>query len=403
MKNIIKNNKKIFLGIIIGLIFSVSLVSAAVINYSSDEVSFNNSTSHLKNSNNEITLKDALDALYDEVNAYGCTNGRSKVVTEGGSYGCAHKTYAITSGYTCVRASWLHKEKCLLTSGACYADGYYTGGSMNTDMVTYGNLGTSGGNLEVGDAFDCDVNGNGYIDVDGKGYSTERFYYVSPRWTPGTDVSSAAFDANTAVLIYFSNTYNGLISNNAVRYALNSDIQNAYPNETITVNDNWHGPVTAIMHLPKTTSYGGTWGDFIVKDNNNNSTRAIIACNNYNCSTPSTATSGGSTPQSFNYEGNAGRLLTLPELKYAGCDTLSGKTGLGTVGSLKSCNFLFERTRYTDSSLSYGPWLENVYTSSSSDVYHTDGVNRRVNYSNAGSQNYGARPVIEVPVSQILK
>ena len=397
--------KKLIIGIIIGLILSVGGVLAATILYGSDEVGFNNTTSHLKNTNNEITLEEALDSLYDETSSYGCPSDRNTSFIGPGVYHCAHKTYAMPSGgYTCVRASWLHKEKCTQTSNYCYADGYYTSGSMGTNLVTYGNLGTSGGNIETGDAFDCDVNGNGYIDVDEDGYSTERFYYVSPRWTPGTDTSASSFDTNTAVLIYYSNTYNGAISNTGATYATKADAQAAGSTSTDTYQ-NWWGPVTAVKHLPKTKANGGTWDDFIIKDNNNESKRAIIACNDGNCTTASTSTSGGSLPQGFSYTGYAGRLLTVPEIKKAGCNTLSSKPSLGTTGALKACNFLMERTKYTNSSLATsGPWVENASASNSSLAWFVYSFGRFV-YSSSyvTSADCGARPAIEVSISKILK
>ena len=403
--------KKLIIGIIIGLILSVSGVLAATILYGSDEVSFDNTTSHLKNTNNEITLEEALDSLYDETSSYGCPSDRNISFIGPGVYHCAHKTYAMPSGgYTCVRASWLHTEKCLYTSGSsstyyCYADGYYTSGSMGTNLVTYGNLGTQGADLETGDALDCDVNGNGYIDVDEEGYSTERFYYVSPRWTPGTDTSDSSFDSSTAVLIYYSNTYNGAISNTGAAYATLEDAQAAGSTSTATYQ-NWWGPVTAVKHLPKTKANGGTWDDFIIKDNNNESKRAIIACNDANCTTARTSTSGGSLPQGFSYTGYAGRLLTIPEIKKAGCDTLSGNniTSLGTTGALKACNFLMERTKYTNSALvTLGPWPENACSSNSNNAWNVYSYNRGVGSVNVPNTSYGARPAIEVSISKILK
>ncbi len=407
----LKNNSKLLLGIMVGLIIGTVITCSAAIQIASNSINYDNSNSGLKINNVDVdNVQDAIDALHADISSRSpvstCKNGYTQGVDYGAYYECLVQTYAITPGYTCVRAKWLHKEICTQSSLNCSGDGYYLGGAMNTSTVTYGKLGTNGENIEVGDAFDCDVNGNGYIDVDEKGYSTERFYYVSPRWTPGTDVSSTAFDANIAVLIYYSNTYNGLISNNSAAYATKADIQSAFPGETISNYDNWHGPVTAIKHLPKTTTNGGTWGDFIVKDNNNKSNRAIMACGYDDCDIPSTSTTGGSTPQYFSYDGYAGRLLTVPELKYAGCNTLSGKTSLSTSGALKACNFLLENTKYTNSNLtSWGPWLENPSTSNYYYAWNLNSTGRDI-YTNIPVNNTGSvgtRPVIEVPVSQILK
>ena len=51
--------------------------------------------------------------------------------------------------------------------------GYRPDGVMGTSTITYGKLGTQG-ILSSGDAFDCDVNGDGIYDA-----TTERFYYVT--------------------------------------------------------------------------------------------------------------------------------------------------------------------------------------------------------------------------------
>ena len=71
----------------------------------------------------------------------------------------------------CKRATVLHTEECTQTDGSmfCSGAGYTANGSKGTSTITYGNLGTSG-TLSSGDAFDCDVNGDGTYDP-----STERF------------------------------------------------------------------------------------------------------------------------------------------------------------------------------------------------------------------------------------
>ena len=51
--------------------------------------------------------------------------------------------------------------------------------SENKKIIEYGNLGKSGDDPISGDAFDCDVNGDGIYDSE-----TERFYYITdfPVW-----------------------------------------------------------------------------------------------------------------------------------------------------------------------------------------------------------------------------
>ena len=71
----------------------------------------------------------------------------------------------------CQRATVLHTEKCL--GSYCSGMGYKPNGSMGSSTITYGSLGTASV-LTSGDAFDCDVNGDGIYDAE-----TERFYYVT--------------------------------------------------------------------------------------------------------------------------------------------------------------------------------------------------------------------------------
>lgn len=96
----------------------------------------------------------------------------------------------------------------------------------STTTVNYGQIGTSG-KLASGDAFDCDVNGDGRYDA-----ATERFYYV-------TDLDG---DSNTAVLIFYGNSNSSGVSlTNRTYYAYSGG--------------NYSGPLTAINALPTTTAW----------------------------------------------------------------------------------------------------------------------------------------------------
>ena len=96
----------------------------------------------------------------------------------------------------------------------------------STTIENYGQIGTSG-TLASGDAFDCDVNGDGTYDA-----ATERFYYV-------TDLDG---DSNTAVLIFYGNS-------NSSGVSLTNRTYYAY------LGNNYSGPLTAINHLPTTTAW----------------------------------------------------------------------------------------------------------------------------------------------------
>lgn len=112
----------------------------------------------------------------------------------------------------CQRAKTLHSITCTSSS----TEGYCKARNRK-DSITFGQIGTSG-KLASGDAFDCDVNGDGTYDA-----ATERFYYVS-------DLNSS-----TAILIYYTYTN---------RYPYNAQSSNSYS-----------GPITAVGALPTTTKW----------------------------------------------------------------------------------------------------------------------------------------------------
>ena len=77
----------------------------------------------------------------------------------------------IPEGIICKKATTLHTSECTQTSGGCNAAGYTASGSKGTTTITFGTI--SYGNLVAGNAFDCDVNGDGTFDD-----VYERFYYL---------------------------------------------------------------------------------------------------------------------------------------------------------------------------------------------------------------------------------
>ena len=259
--------------------------------------------------------------------------------------------------YICKRATTLHTETCSNTdaTGYCQADGY----ALN-DTITYGNLGTPG-TLTTGDAFDCDVNGDGVYDS-----VTERFYYVSDM------TNGVTTDANTAVLVYYSNVSGGVTSN-STSYAYS------------TSNENWHGPVNLIAQLPTDTQ----WKNISLI----NKTRAITT------ETGTVSTKGGTLPTSFSYDNYAARLLTSQEIS-AGCEFTVGNNTTGEL-SLK-CKYLMENTGYSSIS-NFGWWLETPRSSVTYTAFSVYGSTRAVNYYafvSDSSQN-GVRPAIEVAKSRI--
>ena len=271
----------------------------------------------------------------------------------------ATQTVTPTKTAVCKRATTLHTEICSNTdaTGYCQADGYTASGSMKTTTITYGNLGTKG-TLTSGDAFDCDVNGDGVYDS-----RTERFYYVSDA------TNGVTTDNNTAVLTYYNNVSGGVASNSTA-YAYDSN-GNAYTN----------GPETAIKQLPTTSQ----WKNVSLI----NTTRNI------------TDEKNTVRKSAFSYAGYAARLLTYQEA-YKGC--YNGTTSITSKKGLSSkCKYLMENTKYSsDAVKTYGEWLESPRASNSSISWNVYAGNRYIyNYSVGSASYFGVRPAIEVVKTDI--
>ena len=259
----------------------------------------------------------------------------------------------------CKRATTLHTEECTQTdtSSYCSGAGYTSSGSKGTSTITYGNLGTSG-TLTSGDAFDCDVNGDGTYDP-----NTERFYYVSDYY----NTSTKSFESDTAVLIYYNNVSAGNPSNNAT-YAYDSS------------GENWHGPRTMLEQLPTASQ----WSNVRLK----NDIRPIIT------NTASNTTTGGTLPSNFSYKGYSSRLLTIQELRKAIYDNIPTWKN----GELDNYVYFLENTRFSNENINnLGYWLESpeyILPSHAWCIYSGD---RIVSDGSISSNTaYNARPVIEV-------
>ena len=260
----------------------------------------------------------------------------------------------------CKRATVLHTEECTWddTTYCCSGAGYKKG-----ENITYGNLGTSG-TLTSGDAFDCDVNGDGVYDSE-----TERFYYVSDYY----NTSTKSFENNTAVLIYYNNISSGNPSTNST-YAYDSS------------NENWYGPRSLIAHLPTTNQ----WSNVSLK----NITRTIFN------ETSENITTGGTLPSNFSYSGYAARFLTLQEIKKG-----TGITNISKweVGELDKFTYLFENTKFSITGNSvWAWWLESARSDTSTYAWNMTGGGRIAGsdlVSRAG--DIGVRPAIEVSKKNI--
>ena len=257
----------------------------------------------------------------------------------------------------------LHTETCTQTSDYCYAAGYKEGNKGTT--IKYGNETTTAKKLNSGDAFDCDVNGDGKYDS-----QTERFYYVSK--LNGDETS------NIAVLIYYNNTTNVIPDNTSSSLI-------AYHSSNI----NNLGPVTGVVNLPTVKQ----WSNVKLS----NITRQIT-----NQKGGTTTTTGNIT--SFTYKNTngvayAGRLLTVQEVNSA-CKITVGSY---KPGELDSCNYLMENTKFSSSAMGTSDyWLESPHASYSDHVWLVNGHSRFVGSNFATiSGRFGVRPAIEILESDI--
>ena len=336
IKSFIKDNKKNILTILICILLSFGSVYAA--NILSKDVSYDNSSSKLTSNNVQGAIDEVYKTATDKVAEAKkeCPDGK------------------ICKNAICKRATTLHTEICSnsSTSSHCQADGY----ALN-DVITYGNLGTKG-TLSSGDAFDCDVNGDGVYDPE-----TERFYYVSYM------ANGVTSDLNTAVLVYYNNVSDGEASN-STPYAYDTN-GNAYTN----------GPITAKEQLPTTSQ----WKNVSLTNTIRNTTDE----------------KGTVRKTRFSYEGYAARLLTYQEVD-KGCN--DGITKIdSTQGLSTKCKYLMENTKYSSDSLNtYGGWLETSNASAYTTVWAVDAYHRAIYYTNAESDmEFGVRPAIEVSKDNI--
>ena len=261
-------------------------------------------------------------------------------------------------GKLCKRAEKLHSEVCNQSSSSDYCSG---AGHIQGENIIYGNCGSSG-ELKSGDAFDCDVDGNGIYDS-----NTERFYYVSDYY----DTAKQSFNSDYATLIYYNNVKGGE-ANNTATFAY--DVS----------NENWHGPQTGYVELPSTSQ----WSEVTLLNN----PRQLL-------NEKGGATTSGGTLGTFTYSDKAARLLTAQEINQAcGITVGSGKTG-----ELDTCVYLLENTKYSTSSFSYGYWTESAHVSNSEIVWRVSGRARYVVHDYADNSSLGGfRPAIDVLKTNML-
>ena len=258
----------------------------------------------------------------------------------------------------CQRATLLHTEEC--KGNICNGMGYKPGGAMGSRTITYGSLGITG-ELKSGDAFDCDVNGDGIYDPE-----TERFYYVK-------DLEN---NDNIAVLIYYNNVSNGTPSNDTYY-------------QYYTIAENWHGPLNAMSQLPTTTQ----WKNVKLSQ----TSRKLV--NEYGTTS---SKDGHSYPETLDYSNYASRLLTMAEVKKLTTAYIPSWKN----GELDAHLYLVENTNFSkkDNSKFDGYWLETPRNTMSNHGWIIYATARRVHSVEVQRTDVlvGVRPVIEVSKNDIL-
>ena len=270
---------------------------------------------------------------------------------------CKENRGISAEGKLCKRAEKLHTEVCNQSGGSqyCSSAGYKLG-----ENIVYGSCGVSG-ELKSGDAFDCDVDGDGVYNS-----NTERFYYVSDYY----DTASKSFNDSYATLIYYNNVKAGEPDNKAI-FAYDSS------------NENWHGPRTGYTQLSSTSQ----WSKVTLL----NETRQLL-------NESAGYTTAGGTLGTFTYTDKAARLLTVQEINRACAITV----GSGEV-ELDACEYLLENTKYSTSSFTYGYWTESARSLDSSYVWDVSGDHCYVGHYYANNIILvGFRPAIDVLKTNIL-
>ena len=268
----------------------------------------------------------------------------------------------------CRRATTLHTETC---SGRCsVAVGVTT---------TYGSLGTVG-EYNTGDAYDCDVNGDGVYNA-----QNERFYYIKS-------------DGNYSILLYYSN-----VRNNGTPSLFGNMSYDEYLDGYSTYIRTYNGPLGATGKITTANTHYSTplpstskWSNVRLRS----TTRAIKGPNG------ETSIGGHTLPTAFSYNGLAARLLTYQEFN-------------SVCGGEKNCTFAVENTSFgmelndyddndgTGVSLGNGNggwWLETPSTVDTAYVVtYWSGATYISPSTNDLDFGYGFRPAIEVPSNKVEK
>ena len=230
--------------------------------------------------------------------------------------------------------------------------------------TTYGSVQT-GDTMVSGNAFDCDVNGDGTFDP-----VTERFYYLT------TD------EYGNALLIFYNYTS---AENNYVPSCGTSQV--SYSNN----NKNILGPNLIYQNLPPTT----LWTNVSLM---NDGERVIL-------NDQGGFITNGGVNRPFTYTNKAARMITTQEVMAAcGISTINqnGLTNLPT-----SCRFLFENVgpACDEAAGRNTYWIETPKANSDVAAFRIQSENTSqyvMGYTSVANGHAAAKPVIEVPLGQMF-
>ena len=295
-----------------------------------------------------VMLEESASAT--EYESYIATPQKSVIIPKGSSGNRIYHAFWRDDSLLCRKATVLHTRTCnaVYESGKrCQGAGHETG-----SLITYGSL--VDGDIKAGDAFDCDVNGDGIFDSD-----LERFYYL-------TDLDS---NSNYAVLLYSSYVKNGnrTLTNGPIKY--------------YTSEENWHGPLTAYADLPTVEQWSNT--------SLTNTSRQL-----YN--ELGTTISESQNLEIFNYDNRAARFPTYSEI-YSACSN-------STNHFSTYCEFILQDSSYDGmvTNGNWGFWLETPLSSVNNKVFRIDThwMSMSSSYTVTSTQ-FMVKPVIEVPKSKL--
>ncbi len=112
--------------------------------------------------------------------------------------------YAKYKDLICKKATEIHTATCS-NSGSCYKVGYKDGGEKGITTITFGTIPHA--NLTAGNAYDCDVNGDGTYDSD-----KERFYYLRTKGDNAVLISNYNYEGEAGQIIDNNYVYSEAIT-----------------------------------------------------------------------------------------------------------------------------------------------------------------------------------------------